>query len=87
MCQMLFVGKGPAWMCRPYRTRGQWGIKTLWRMYTRGVYGSYLILSYVSDDDGEFLAESGTWEMMRVALSCNECAVITSTGQVLMDKC
>jgi hypothetical protein len=31
-------------MCRPYRTRGQWGIITLWRMYTRGVYGSYLIL-------------------------------------------
>jgi hypothetical protein len=24
----------------------QWGIKTLWRMYTRGVYGSYLILSF-----------------------------------------
>jgi hypothetical protein len=32
-----------ACMCRPHRTRGQWGIKTLRRTYTRGAYGSYLI--------------------------------------------
>jgi hypothetical protein len=35
--------------CRPHRTRGQWGIKTLRRTYTRGMYGSYLIYAYTHE--------------------------------------
>jgi hypothetical protein len=43
------VGGASAYSCSlhvpSHRTRGQWGIKTPRRTYTRGVYGSYLILN------------------------------------------